>query len=169
MSKKETPQFIKDILHNVKHGIPPQDPHRFEDRFDYTTDTSSDIVNLQIALDYVAQPLTLPLDKIIYNQVGQELLEYFSSIKSLARLKNQFKVLLATLIMLEFDEVHSLTSIRSIMEVEYGTSLTNNTIISHLAQLQANGWVTMKLGYRMGKYGRFSVLEHIDVHDIFKV
>lgn len=169
--RKQTPQEIREILNMIRTGqtISPQDDIHYEQRFDFIEDTSANIINLNVVSDSTTHSLTLPLDKVIYNQVGDKLLNHFRRIKSPIRLKNQLKVLLATLTMLEFDDIYSLTSIRSILEVDYNTSLSNNTIIGHLSNLQTGGWVDMQLGYRMGKYGRFTIIEYIDVHDIFKV
>lgn len=169
MRKKETPQFIKDILRNVKNGIPPQDPVMYEQRFDYKQDISSNVVTVCLVLDSITTPLELHLNKSLFNQVGEDLLKYFKTIKSPIRLKNQFKVLLATLKMVECDDVYTLSSIRSILQTDYHTTLCNDTIIKHLSALYHEGWVNIRLGYRMGKYGRFTVLEHIDVHDIFNI
>ena len=169
MSKKETPQFIKDMLQKVKNATPPQDAVMYEHRFAYNRDISSDIVTICLVLDSVNVPLELHLDKSVFSQVGEDLLKYFKTIKSPIRLKNQFKVLLATLKMVKCDDVYTLSSIRSILQTDYHTTLCNDTIIKHLSALHHAGWVYMRLGYRMGMYGRFTVLEHIDVHNIFNI
>lgn len=166
MSTNKTSQFIIDMVSKNDKLNLPTDPVRYDHRFDYVEDVVSDIVYLELLC---TSTVRVPLDRIEYIKVGEKLKDYLGSIKSPIRLKNHLYVLLATKDLLETIDEITATDIKIHLLAEYNVSIGSNTIISHLVQLHNKGWVNVRLGYRVGKYGLFHVIEELDIHNIFKI